>query len=137
MPTPALCFSSKSPGPTVIHRPPVSFQDYNDEIRQEQLRELSYLNGSEDSGRGRSIRGRGIRITSTAPARYISSYLDKLTAEVDRIFWLLLGVMTTGRTKQQDQQQSEKQQLGMVICQELCVCSLVRFFAQVEVQGGA
>uniref|UniRef100_A0A2I3H5F8 K Homology domain-containing protein n=1 Tax=Nomascus leucogenys TaxID=61853 RepID=A0A2I3H5F8_NOMLE len=43
--------------------------DYNDEIRQEQLRELSYLNGSEDSGRGRSIRGRGIRIAPTAPSR--------------------------------------------------------------------
>uniref|UniRef100_A0A8D0L4Z4 KH RNA binding domain containing, signal transduction associated 2 n=1 Tax=Sphenodon punctatus TaxID=8508 RepID=A0A8D0L4Z4_SPHPU len=36
--------------------------DYNDEIRQEQLRELSYLNGSEDSPRGRGIRGRGIRV---------------------------------------------------------------------------
>ncbi|KAL4837700.1 hypothetical protein H8958_008572 [Nasalis larvatus] len=45
------------------------FQDYNDEIRQEQLRELSYLNGSEDSGRGRGIRGRGIRIAPTAPSR--------------------------------------------------------------------
>ncbi|XP_063474877.1 KH domain-containing, RNA-binding, signal transduction-associated protein 2 isoform X5 [Symphalangus syndactylus] len=44
-------------------------KDYNDEIRQEQLRELSYLNGSEDSGRGRSIRGRGIRIAPTAPSR--------------------------------------------------------------------
>ncbi|XP_028631206.1 KH domain-containing, RNA-binding, signal transduction-associated protein 2 [Grammomys surdaster] len=43
--------------------------DYNDEIRQEQLRELSYLNGSEESGRGRSIRGRGIRLTPTAPSR--------------------------------------------------------------------
>uniref|UniRef100_A0A8D1PNA0 Sam68 tyrosine-rich domain-containing protein n=1 Tax=Sus scrofa TaxID=9823 RepID=A0A8D1PNA0_PIG len=43
--------------------------DYNDEIRQEQLRELSYLNGSEDSGRGRGIRGRGIRIAPTAPSR--------------------------------------------------------------------
>ncbi|XP_063147192.1 KH domain-containing, RNA-binding, signal transduction-associated protein 2 [Candoia aspera] len=43
--------------------------DYNDEIRQEQLRELSYLNGSEDSPRGRSIRGRGIRIPPTAPSR--------------------------------------------------------------------
>ncbi|EPY78731.1 hypothetical protein CB1_001024005 [Camelus ferus] len=46
-----------------------SFQDYNDEIRQEQLRELSYLNGSEDSGRGRGIRGRGTRIAPTAPSR--------------------------------------------------------------------
>ncbi|XP_024839616.1 KH domain-containing, RNA-binding, signal transduction-associated protein 2 isoform X4 [Bos taurus] len=43
--------------------------DYNDEIRQEQLRELSYLNGSEDSGRGRGVRGRGIRIAPTAPSR--------------------------------------------------------------------
>ncbi|XP_048203515.1 KH domain-containing, RNA-binding, signal transduction-associated protein 2 isoform X3 [Perognathus longimembris pacificus] len=43
--------------------------DYNDEIRQEQLRELSYLNGSEDSGHGRGIRGRGIRIASTTPSR--------------------------------------------------------------------
>uniref|UniRef100_A0A8C6Y6R2 KH domain-containing, RNA-binding, signal transduction-associated protein 2 n=1 Tax=Naja naja TaxID=35670 RepID=A0A8C6Y6R2_NAJNA len=43
--------------------------DYNDEIRQEQLRELSYLNGSEDSPRGRSIRGRGIRVPPAAPSR--------------------------------------------------------------------
>ncbi|XP_032506207.1 KH domain-containing, RNA-binding, signal transduction-associated protein 2 isoform X2 [Phocoena sinus] len=43
--------------------------DYNDEIRQEQLRELSYLNGSEDSGRGRVIKGRGIRIAPTTPSR--------------------------------------------------------------------
>ncbi|KAJ6665877.1 hypothetical protein lerEdw1_001349, partial [Lerista edwardsae] len=40
--------------------------DYNDEIRQEQLRELSYLNGSEDSTRGRGIRGRGIRVVPPA-----------------------------------------------------------------------
>jgi len=45
------------------------FQDYNDEIRQEQLRELSYLNGSEDSVRGRGIRGRGIRVPPAAPSR--------------------------------------------------------------------
>ncbi|XP_005421765.1 KH domain-containing, RNA-binding, signal transduction-associated protein 2 [Geospiza fortis] len=44
--------------------------DYNDEIRQEQLRELSYLNGSEDSSRGRGIRGRGIRVPPAAPSRY-------------------------------------------------------------------
>ncbi|KAF4090566.1 KH domain-containing, RNA-binding, signal transduction-associated protein 2 [Ictalurus punctatus] len=43
--------------------------DYNDEIRQEQLRELSYLNGSDDPSRGRSVRGRGIRLTSTAATR--------------------------------------------------------------------
>ncbi|MBN3308871.1 KHDR2 protein, partial [Amia calva] len=43
--------------------------DYNDEIRQEQLRELSFLNGSEDSSRGRSTRGRGIRLAPTATAR--------------------------------------------------------------------
>uniref|UniRef100_A0A8C3CCG0 KH domain-containing, RNA-binding, signal transduction-associated protein 2 n=3 Tax=Neognathae TaxID=8825 RepID=A0A8C3CCG0_CAIMO len=43
--------------------------DYNDEIRQEQLRELSYLNGSEDSARGRGIRGRGIRVPPAAPSR--------------------------------------------------------------------
>ncbi|XP_064268348.1 KH domain-containing, RNA-binding, signal transduction-associated protein 2 isoform X4 [Passer domesticus] len=44
-------------------------KDYNDEIRQEQLRELSYLNGSEDSSRGRGIRGRGIRVPPAAPSR--------------------------------------------------------------------
>ncbi|KAJ7408889.1 hypothetical protein BTVI_58350 [Pitangus sulphuratus] len=44
--------------------------DYNDEIRQEQLRELSYLNGSEDSSRGRGIRGRGIRVPPAAPSRF-------------------------------------------------------------------
>uniref|UniRef100_U3JG55 KH domain-containing, RNA-binding, signal transduction-associated protein 2 n=1 Tax=Ficedula albicollis TaxID=59894 RepID=U3JG55_FICAL len=43
--------------------------DYNDEIRQEQLRELSYLNGSEDTSRGRGIRGRGIRVPPAAPSR--------------------------------------------------------------------
>ncbi|NXA40042.1 KHDR2 protein, partial [Eudromia elegans] len=43
--------------------------DYNDEIRQEQLRELSYLNGSDDSARGRGIRGRGIRVPPAAPSR--------------------------------------------------------------------
>ncbi|XP_012874508.1 PREDICTED: KH domain-containing, RNA-binding, signal transduction-associated protein 2 [Dipodomys ordii] len=43
--------------------------DYNDEIRQEQLRELSYLNGSEDSGRGRGIRGRGVRTAAATPSR--------------------------------------------------------------------
>ncbi|XP_064020187.1 KH domain-containing, RNA-binding, signal transduction-associated protein 2 isoform X4 [Pogoniulus pusillus] len=43
--------------------------DYNDEIRQEQLRELSYLNGSEDAARGRAMRGRGIRGLPAAPAR--------------------------------------------------------------------
>ncbi|KGL93594.1 KH domain-containing, RNA-binding, signal transduction-associated protein 2, partial [Charadrius vociferus] len=48
---------------------PFAFQDYNDEIRQEQLRELSYLNGSEDSARGRGIRGRGIRVPPAAPSR--------------------------------------------------------------------
>ncbi|XP_078069894.1 KH domain-containing, RNA-binding, signal transduction-associated protein 2-like isoform X2 [Mustelus asterias] len=41
--------------------------DYNDEIRQEQLRELSYLNGSEESTRGRGTRGRGIRSALTPP----------------------------------------------------------------------
>ncbi|XP_053314715.1 KH domain-containing, RNA-binding, signal transduction-associated protein 2 [Spea bombifrons] len=39
--------------------------DYNDEIRQEQLRELSYLNGSEDSNRGKGTRGRGARVPPT------------------------------------------------------------------------
>eukprot|EP00079_Xenopus_tropicalis_P035655 XP_017949426.1 PREDICTED: KH domain-containing, RNA-binding, signal transduction-associated protein 2 isoform X2 [Xenopus tropicalis] len=43
-------------------------KDYNDEIRQEQLRELSYLNGSDDSDRGKGTRGRGIRVPST-PSR--------------------------------------------------------------------
>ncbi|XP_032409840.1 KH domain-containing, RNA-binding, signal transduction-associated protein 2 isoform X2 [Xiphophorus hellerii] len=40
--------------------------DYNDEIRQEQLRELSLLNGSDESSRGRSIQGRSLRTTTTA-----------------------------------------------------------------------
>uniref|UniRef100_A0A8C7MHY3 KH RNA binding domain containing, signal transduction associated 2 n=2 Tax=Oncorhynchus kisutch TaxID=8019 RepID=A0A8C7MHY3_ONCKI len=44
--------------------------DYNDEIRQEQLRELSYLNGgSEDTSRGRTVRGRGLRLASTTNTR--------------------------------------------------------------------
>ncbi|KAM9559782.1 KH domain-containing, RNA-binding, signal transduction-associated protein 2-like [Salvelinus alpinus] len=44
--------------------------DYNDEIRQEQLRELSYLNGgSEDTNRGRTVRGRGLRLASTITTR--------------------------------------------------------------------
>uniref|UniRef100_A0A4W3K464 KH domain-containing, RNA-binding, signal transduction-associated protein 1 n=1 Tax=Callorhinchus milii TaxID=7868 RepID=A0A4W3K464_CALMI len=33
--------------------------DYNDEIRQEQLTELAYLNGGQDPSRGRGVRGRG------------------------------------------------------------------------------
>ncbi|XP_069462289.1 KH domain-containing, RNA-binding, signal transduction-associated protein 2 isoform X2 [Ambystoma mexicanum] len=43
--------------------------DYNDEIRQEQLRELSYLNGSEDTSRGQGIRARGIRTAAPLSAR--------------------------------------------------------------------
>uniref|UniRef100_A0A3B3YJP2 K Homology domain-containing protein n=1 Tax=Poecilia mexicana TaxID=48701 RepID=A0A3B3YJP2_9TELE len=39
--------------------------DYNDEIRQEQLRELSLLNGSDESSRGRSTQGRSLRTTTT------------------------------------------------------------------------
>ncbi|XP_054456655.1 KH domain-containing, RNA-binding, signal transduction-associated protein 2 [Anoplopoma fimbria] len=39
--------------------------DYNDEIRQEQLRELSLLNGSDDSSRGRSAQGRSVRPATT------------------------------------------------------------------------
>ncbi|XP_077960633.1 KH domain-containing, RNA-binding, signal transduction-associated protein 2 isoform X2 [Gasterosteus aculeatus] len=41
--------------------------DYNDEIRQEQLRELSLLNGSDESGRGRSAQARSVRPATTAP----------------------------------------------------------------------
>ncbi|XP_063772812.1 KH domain-containing, RNA-binding, signal transduction-associated protein 2 isoform X1 [Pseudophryne corroboree] len=43
--------------------------DYNDEIRQEQLRELSYLNGSEESSQGKVTRGRGLRIVPATTAR--------------------------------------------------------------------
>ncbi|XP_037637242.1 KH domain-containing, RNA-binding, signal transduction-associated protein 2 [Sebastes umbrosus] len=39
--------------------------DYNDEIRQEQLRELSLLNGSDESSRGRSAPGRSARPATT------------------------------------------------------------------------
>ncbi|XP_054874225.1 KH domain-containing, RNA-binding, signal transduction-associated protein 2 [Amphiprion ocellaris] len=39
--------------------------DYNDEIRQEQLRELSLLNGSDESSRGRSVQARSVRTTTT------------------------------------------------------------------------
>ncbi|XP_068424778.1 KH domain-containing, RNA-binding, signal transduction-associated protein 2 [Clinocottus analis] len=48
--------------------------DYNDEIRQEQLRELSLLNGSDESGRGRSAQGRSVR-----PATTISTGGHKVT----------------------------------------------------------
>uniref|UniRef100_A0A8D3A088 KH RNA binding domain containing, signal transduction associated 2 n=1 Tax=Scophthalmus maximus TaxID=52904 RepID=A0A8D3A088_SCOMX len=44
-------------------------KDYNDEIRQEQLRELSLLNGSEESSRGRSAPGRTARPASTISTR--------------------------------------------------------------------
>ncbi|XP_075334018.1 KH domain-containing, RNA-binding, signal transduction-associated protein 2 isoform X2 [Odontesthes bonariensis] len=44
-------------------------KDYNDEIRQEQLRELSLLNGSDESSRGRSAQGRTLRPTSTILTR--------------------------------------------------------------------
>ncbi|XP_075874861.1 KH domain-containing, RNA-binding, signal transduction-associated protein 2 [Nelusetta ayraudi] len=43
--------------------------DYNDEIRQEQLRELSLLNGSEESNRGRSAQARSARPAATASVR--------------------------------------------------------------------
>ncbi|XP_041645931.1 KH domain-containing, RNA-binding, signal transduction-associated protein 2 [Cheilinus undulatus] len=43
--------------------------DYNDEIRQEQLRELSLLNGSDESSRGRSAQGRSVRPASTIATR--------------------------------------------------------------------
>ncbi|XP_037128265.1 KH domain-containing, RNA-binding, signal transduction-associated protein 2 [Syngnathus acus] len=43
--------------------------DYNDEIRQEQLRELSLLNGSDESNRGRNAQGRSIRTTTTVSTR--------------------------------------------------------------------
>ncbi|KAM9803815.1 KH domain-containing, RNA-binding, signal transduction-associated protein 2 [Neosynchiropus ocellatus] len=43
--------------------------DYNDEIRQEQLRELSLLNGSEDSNRGRTAQGRSTRPATTTSTR--------------------------------------------------------------------
>ncbi|XP_046885256.1 KH domain-containing, RNA-binding, signal transduction-associated protein 2 [Hypomesus transpacificus] len=43
--------------------------DYNDQIRQEQLRELSYLNGSEDTSRVRTVRGSGLRMATTATPR--------------------------------------------------------------------
>uniref|UniRef100_A0A8P4G328 KH domain-containing, RNA-binding, signal transduction-associated protein 2 n=1 Tax=Dicentrarchus labrax TaxID=13489 RepID=A0A8P4G328_DICLA len=43
--------------------------DYNDEIRQEQLRELSLLNGSDESSRGRSVQGRSVRPATTISAR--------------------------------------------------------------------
>nr|XP_012775844.1 KH domain-containing, RNA-binding, signal transduction-associated protein 2 [Maylandia zebra]XP_012775845.1 KH domain-containing, RNA-binding, signal transduction-associated protein 2 [Maylandia zebra] len=43
--------------------------DYNDEIRQEQLRELSLLNGSDESSRGRSVQGRCLRPTTAITTR--------------------------------------------------------------------
>ncbi|KAK2824192.1 hypothetical protein Q5P01_021367 [Channa striata] len=43
--------------------------DYNDEIRQEQLRELSLLNGSDESSRGRSAQGRSVRPATTISTR--------------------------------------------------------------------
>uniref|UniRef100_A0A3Q3IFI5 K Homology domain-containing protein n=1 Tax=Monopterus albus TaxID=43700 RepID=A0A3Q3IFI5_MONAL len=44
--------------------------DYNDEIRQEQLRELSLLNGSDDSSRGRSAQGRSVRPAPAISTRH-------------------------------------------------------------------
>ncbi|RLW12355.1 hypothetical protein DV515_00000795, partial [Chloebia gouldiae] len=66
---PGCAFAKLSQSTTFQKVSPFGFQDYNDEIRQEQLRELSYLNGSEDSSRGRGIRGRGIRVPPAAPSR--------------------------------------------------------------------
>ncbi|XP_041866510.1 KH domain-containing, RNA-binding, signal transduction-associated protein 2 isoform X2 [Melanotaenia boesemani] len=43
--------------------------DYNDEIRQEQLRELSLLNGSDESSRARSVQGRSLRPSTTISTR--------------------------------------------------------------------
>uniref|UniRef100_A0A8C5NBQ1 K Homology domain-containing protein n=1 Tax=Gouania willdenowi TaxID=441366 RepID=A0A8C5NBQ1_GOUWI len=39
--------------------------DYNDEIRQEQLRELSLLNGSEESSKGKTVQGRSVRAAAS------------------------------------------------------------------------
>ncbi|KAK2921968.1 hypothetical protein Q8A73_001453 [Channa argus] len=44
-------------------------KDYNDEIRQEQLRELSLLNGSDESSRGRRAQGRSVRPASAISTR--------------------------------------------------------------------
>uniref|UniRef100_A0A3Q3WD59 KH domain-containing, RNA-binding, signal transduction-associated protein 2 n=1 Tax=Mola mola TaxID=94237 RepID=A0A3Q3WD59_MOLML len=54
-------------------------QDYNDEIRQEQLRELSLLNGSDESSRGRSVQGRSAR-----PAAAISMGRSTASAAAPR-----------------------------------------------------
>ncbi|CAL8257443.1 unnamed protein product [Lota lota] len=43
--------------------------DYNDEIRQEQLRELSYLNGSDETSRGRTVPARALRPAFSAASR--------------------------------------------------------------------
>ncbi|KAI9535210.1 hypothetical protein NQZ68_002764 [Dissostichus eleginoides] len=51
-------------------------KDYNDEIRQEQLRELSLLNGSEESSRGRSA-----PVRSARPAGTISTGVVQLQAD--------------------------------------------------------
>ena len=44
-------------------------KDYNDEIRQEQLRELSYLNGSDETSRGRAVPARALRPAFSAASR--------------------------------------------------------------------
>ncbi|KAM9317098.1 KH domain-containing, RNA-binding, signal transduction-associated protein 2 [Gastrophryne carolinensis] len=43
--------------------------DYNDEIRQEQLRELSYLNGSEESSQTKVTRTKGVRLIPASTVR--------------------------------------------------------------------
>lgn len=37
---------------------PLSVQDYNDEIRQAQLQELTYLNGGSEDAKVPSVRGK-------------------------------------------------------------------------------
>ncbi|TRY85313.1 hypothetical protein DNTS_003203 [Danionella cerebrum] len=68
--------------------------DYNDEIRQEQLRELSYLNGSDEPSRGRNARGRGLRLTSTASSRY-STLIPAQRLSVNQVVAELEGLLHT------------------------------------------
>uniref|UniRef100_H2UTK1 KH domain-containing, RNA-binding, signal transduction-associated protein 2 n=1 Tax=Takifugu rubripes TaxID=31033 RepID=H2UTK1_TAKRU len=74
--------------------------DYNDEIRQEQLRELSLLNGSDDSSRGRSAPARSARPAAAASVRGHRGTGRRATAAAPRGTAAHSKLPTTGLTRE-------------------------------------
>lgn len=51
-----------------VNMMPLSVQDYNDEIRQAQLQELTYLNGGSEDAKVPSVRGKSAARGRGTPA---------------------------------------------------------------------